>query len=239
LKYLRLLPFEFGINFPIPYNTENVVFNTFYEKRKLFVNNIGNLPSKISGNNNCDYSLKVYSKYHQFPSECPENTIRWEVKLRRMRVLKKYKIETLADLLDMKSFKILKKIHLEYFQHLVLYDFTIKIPSKGKNKIFLNDFRNIFNWKILIDNTRSKVTYETKYNDQIKLLNKASHSFGSNMLSTLLKIAESKWNQLQFIPCMSNKFEIKKPKHAQDIKTKYAPYIMCSSTKCPELLFSA
>ncbi len=237
LKYLRLLPFEFGINFPIIYKPDYVVFNIFYEQRKLFTNNVGNIPSKISGNNNCDYSLKVYSKSDQFPNECPENTIRWEVKLRRTRVLKKYNIETVADLLKFETYKILKKVHLEYFQHLVLYDYTIKIPTKGKYKNFLDKYRIALNWKILIEEIKSGKGYETKYNDKVKLLNRASKLYGSNMLSNLLNLANLKWDELLIIPCVPSKFEIKKPKHAQKTKPKHAPYIMCIPTRCPETIF--
>lgn len=223
LKKLILNPSEYAVNFPIPYDVEEVIRHTYSEQRKIFyINSPGN-PSIISGTTKNDCRLKMYGKGYEFPKYCPANTLRMEYKGVRTRRMKKEGIYSLNDLLSFKKWIKIKDLHLSHFRHLVLYDFTMKFPKNSKFKNRAREMKNPYYWHDLIKKSKQGENYSTKYNEELETLNSFSKKYGTNMLHNILELAEKQWNT-NLGTCLNYSFfSIQKPKHAQLIKPMHAP----------------
>ncbi len=227
LQNLELKPFEIAQMIVIPFEIEEIVMNTFCEKRKMFQNNQPTKPSKISGSVQNDYRIKIYSKHHEHPSYCEPNTLRIELQAKRMRMFTKHEITTVKDLLEFKNWVILKKIHKDHMKHLVIFDHTIKLPKNSKFKKDLHNFSNENTWRKLIKECKNDTEYETKYNDEVKRLRILSKNYGSNIFEKINQMIDLQW--FKFInSCCSTQFKITHfPKEAQLLKPKEAPFIAC------------
>lgn len=225
---LELLPPEFAVNFPIPYDVEKVIQNVFYEKRKQFLSNSPGNPSKISGKKTNDYRLKVYSKYHEYPEYCLPNTLRLEYQAKKMRGLKRLGIQRISDLLIFENWVKLKEFHLSYFEHLVLYDYTIKIPKHSRYRKRIAELSNQNYWENLVKEIKKGTDYLTKYNDEVDTLNLLSKRYGKDILNNILLLANNQWNKNLKLCYSPSIFEVKKPKDAPLLKPKDAPFIECN-----------
>lgn len=228
LQTLHLLPPEFAVNFPIPFEVEKVVQNIFFEQRKPFNTNSPGNPSKISGKTCNDYRLKIYSKSHQYPDFCQPNTIRLEYQAKKMRALHRLGISSLQDLLNLKNWIKIKEFHLNYFQYLLIYDYTIRLPRNSKHQRNLKDLSNFIYWENLIKDCSIGEKYNTKYNDNVNNLNSLSKRYGTDLLSNILLNAKNQWNT-NLGTCYNYAYsEVKKLKVAPLSKTKDAPFIVCN-----------
>lgn len=228
LKKLDLQPPEFAVNIPIPFDIEKVVQNTFYEQRKQFINNSPGNPSKISGKTSNDYRLKIYSKYHEHPNYCEPNTLRLEYQAKKMRGLHRLGISTIHDLLSLKNWTKIKDLHLNYFRHLVLYDFNIELPKNSKYKKRASELSNPNYWEDIVNSSKKKKEYSTKYNEEVNTLNFISKKYGANMLKSILQLANLQWIENLGICANTSFYEVKKPKDAPLLKPKDAPFIECN-----------
>lgn len=186
LQKLAICPPEFAINCVVPFEVESVVQNIFYEQRKKFENNSPGNPSKISGKVSHDYRLKIYDKHHEHPEHCQPNTLRLEYQAKKMRGLHKLGINTLQDLLDLNSWVRIHEMHMSYMEHLVLFDYLIKLSRKSKYSQRLRDYSNPNWWENLLKKIKKGEEYSTKYNEELATLNFLSKRYGSNLLQTIL-----------------------------------------------------
>ena len=225
---LILSPIEYAVMVVTNYSVPDIIENTFMEQRKAFNKTAKGEFSIISGNTNNEKRLKFYYKYDEFPLECRVGTLRLEVQQKRMRGINKEGIKTLGDLLKRKNLLILSERHFNYYRHLVLCDYTIKLPRTSKYKNQLTDFKNLNYWRSLVRKSRAGNDYETKYNDDLKTLNKLSKIYGNNLLNELLQLSKNKWIDLLGVCKNQSAFLINRPKDAQLYKPKEAPFIECT-----------
>jgi hypothetical protein len=235
LTKCKLLPLENGTNIYLNefsrYNVEDIIDHTFCVKRKMFSHNNGIDTSLISGKASSEVRIKFYSKSAQFPEEC-KNVLRVEDQLKKIRDLNKKGIVFVSDLYNIKNHIILLEKHLDNLSNIVLYDYTINIPSKSKYHKAAKTLNNSYYWRKLIKDCSKRNVYLTKYNDEIALLNKLSKMYGTNMLQKVKQYVE-KQSIIELGLCNFNAFDIVKlPKNARLIKPKNARlYIGCIPSK--------
>lgn len=227
LRNLKLLPSEFAVNIEIPYDVDEVVQNCYYEQRKPFNNNSAGNPSVISGSNKNDYQLKIYSKSHEHPIFCTDNTLRLEYKAIRSRAINSFGIVLMSDLLLLKNWIKIMDYHSELFKNLVLYDYSIRVPKNSKYKTSIINFSNRNYWKNLLKSINKGIIYYTRYNDEVTTLNSLSKRYGNDMLSNILELSNKQWISNMELCKERSIFSVKKPKDAQLLKPKDAPFIVC------------
>lgn len=227
LRNLKLAPSEFAVNIKIPYDVEDVIQNCYYEQRKPFNDNSVGNPSIISGSNKNDYQLKIYSKSHDHPEHCRKNTLRLEYKAIRSRSIKSFGIVMMSDLLVLKNWIRIMDYHSELFKNLVLYDFSIRLPRNSKHKTSIINFSNKNYWKNLLKSINKGIIYNTKYNDEVTTLNLLSEKYGNDILSNILELSKKQWISNMGLCKERSVFTKRKPKDAQLLKPKDAPFIVC------------
>ncbi len=226
LTKCKLHPLEYGTNLYLSefsdYNVDEIIQYTFCVKRKMFSYNGGIDTSLISGTRNNEVRIKFYSKSADYPKYC-NNALRIEDKLTKSRGLTKKGIVFVSDLYDVTNHIILLEKHLENLSNIVLFDYTINIPRNSKYAIIARRLNSSDYWRKLIKECRKKQVYDTKYNDEVALLNMLSEKYGTNMLQKLMQYVE-KQTLTALGVCDFNKFDIiktpknallKKPKNAQ------------------------
>ena len=193
LEKWQLKPFEYGLNIQIPFNVDDVVFNTFSEQKKLFLDIKGN--SRKSGDCRNDYSLKHYNKYFQFKDYALKNTMRLELKVNKTRWYKNIGIKTLKDLYSLEYHKRLINKHIEYLNQVIVYDALIEIDDKNKFYKYSKDYSNINFWRKQIKisklNSKSKL-----YNTHFKRLKRLSKEYGCDMWNVILMHVRKRYNEL-------------------------------------------
>ncbi len=190
LKTLKLTPPEFATMIQLPFDIEKTVQHTFFEQRKGFVVNVPGKPSKISGKVSNDYRLKVYSKHHEFPLYCEPNTLRLEYQAKKMRALHKLGIYTMHDLLSAENWIKIRELHLRYFEHLLIYDYTIRSPKDIRVKRKLHEYRNQIYWENLVKDSKNT----DKYNRELVKLNNLSKKYGSNITAEIMIMVSKYWD---------------------------------------------
>ncbi len=150
-----LKSFEFGLNLPI--SEKKLTAKSFY---KSIIYRVGEIEKCMSddGNNLIgkqftteDLAVKSYDKKQQAKLNNTNEIVRYELRFRRMRLLKRLGIVTLSDLTDKnKLIEIFEKKLLKSVEESILLDWkslpnTNKLPHTQKRK-FLN-FRNPKWWK--------------------------------------------------------------------------------------------
>ncbi len=235
LKHLRLLPWEFAQMIDIPFDVETIVANTFCEERKMFNNNSAGNPSKKSGTHRNDYQLKTYGKYAEFPDYCLSNTYRAEYKAKKTRVFQTKtfkelygaKIETMADLLEIKNWLMLRDMHIEKFNQLVIYDEAITLPKNSKQKKEIVNFSNHNYWQKLIEKCKKGELDESEYTNKVYTLRTLSKKYGKNVHGVIMQLIEKQWSDfLNLTPFIS--FKISRfSTHAPLLKNMHAPFIEC------------
>lgn len=228
LENLQLLPPEFAQIIVIPFDIEQVVENTFYEKRKKFIDNAPGEPSRISGKPSNDYRLKIYSKHHEHPEHYSPNTLRLEYQAKKIRALRKLGIRTIKDLVIRKNWIKIKNLHSSLFSHMVLFDYSIKLPRESTYKNKVTNYSNQNWWQKQIRDIKNGKAYSTKYNDEVEFLNKLSKKYGSDMLCSILYLSEKQWITSLGLCQNISEFQITKPKQAPGRKQKQAPFIECT-----------
>lgn len=196
LSKLILRPPEFAVLINPEFNINEIIDYTFYESRKRFNCNPSHIStSKLSGKPTDNYRLKSYNKYIEHPLHCQSNTLKFEYKFIRVRRLFNKNIKTMADLLILENWVVIRDIHLEHFKQLVIYDFTIELPKKA-SQVLINKLKNYSNqkyWKDLVRDCKNGSCAEKQYNKKLNDLNKLSKKYGSNLKEYLIELVEKEW----------------------------------------------
>lgn len=236
LSECYLLPFEYGNNLYLnefsTLDAREIILNTFCENRKMFQPNaLGIETSKISGSYNSEMRFKAYTKSDEYPNYCT-NTLRLETQQKKSRDLQKNGIIKVTDLFKLKNQIYLFEKHINYIKKIVLFDYTIVLPKNSKYKKLINDFKNPNHWIKLIKKCKNREVYNTKYNEEIDLLNYLSKKYGSNILEILIQQTKIQWIKSLGVCQFTTLKLIKKPKYARLIKPKYALlYNTCIDTE--------
>ena len=135
------------------------------------------------------YYLKLYDKGLQFDKG---NTLRFEIKTRKMEVVKTAMVQTLSDLLSQDNMNSLGAILTGNFSDILFYDYTIPetginagerlILTQGQNPMFWNEYK-----KTNPDNYFKK---RNRYKDLVKKYGK------QDLQEILIPLISQKWNEL-------------------------------------------
>jgi hypothetical protein len=220
---LKLRPPEFGLNITIPFDVVEVVQHAFCEQRKEFSFNPPHIKtSKISGSPANESRLKFYSKYHDCPKYAEKDLLRAELQFKKIRWLHSVDVFSIGDLLNVDNLKKISKKHIEMFEHIIVYDYTINPPNNQRVKDKLRDYKSERYWRKLIQDCKQGKCYKDKYNDKKEDLNKLSKKYGSDLTHKILEIIRKQWVWF---------FEKEKhPNYAPVFKPNYAPFIECITT---------
>lgn len=226
LTKCNLLPPEYGNNLPLSefsnFDAREIVLNAICEQRKIFQENVPGIEtSKISGSSNNEMRFKLYTKSDDYPKYC-ENNLRVETQQKKMRDLHKNNIEMVSDLFNINNQIFLFEKHLEYIKNIVLFDYTIQLPKKSKYRNKLTYLKDSNYWRKLIKDCKNKTVYNTKYNEEVALLNYLSKKYGSNILEKLIQHTKKQWIESLGICNYSTLQLLKKPKNARVYKSKNA-----------------
>ena len=175
-----LKSFEFGLNLPI--SEKHLTAKSFYNS---IIYRVGEVEKCMSddGNNLIgkqfateDTTVKSYDKKQQAGLLCSNEIIRYELKFRRMRLLKRFGIINLNDLTDKnKLIELFEKRLLKSVTETIMLDWkalpnTNKLPDYQKKK-FLN-WRNPKWWKEQKQTTktrnRNKISFENLISKKAK-----------------------------------------------------------------------
>ena len=166
-----LKSFEFGLNLPI--HEKKLTAKSFYNS---IIYRVGEIEKCMSddGNNLIgkqftteDLAVKSYDKKQQAKLNNTNEIVRYELRFRRMRLLKRLGIVTLSDLTDKnKLIEIFEKKLLKSVEESILLDWkslpnTNKLPHTQKRK-FLN-FRNPKWWKESKMTTKARNHQKTSF----------------------------------------------------------------------------
>ncbi|SDE48247.1 hypothetical protein [Riemerella columbipharyngis] len=205
---LKLTNLEFGVNIVLPFNPQKVLNNLLFYRDKEFTKSI------TAGNfrevEQTQYFIKVYDKWLQY-NESPlinakkgqnnndieviisntikPNTLRFEVKYKRMQRLNDMGVVYLSDLIKDNTTEILKRKLLECFNGLYFYDFTIDTKKMTeREKAVIKDYCNPNFWS----NIEHKQKRHKKRKDYDKIVVKHSQNIKAKISDLITK----KWDEL-------------------------------------------
>ncbi|TKD67327.1 hypothetical protein [Flavobacterium sp. ASW18X] len=197
-QYYKIVNLEFGVNFSVNGYDKNLVLypsfhsrNEFRKSRDLKYSSIAHSFDK-SGKPNKYLQIKFYSKGFQFPDYCNENTLRFEVKTKQSRKLKKLGIANLKDLTELKTYDNIYDELLKQAGKLLLIDLDIK-PNKLKKREVnkLIECSNPFYWNKAINQKRVQA-----FNDKKKRYLNSLEKTGFNLTQTVIDAICNKANLL-------------------------------------------
>ncbi|NOU62228.1 hypothetical protein [Marinifilum caeruleilacunae] len=187
-----LKSFEFGLNLPV--KEKHLSAKSFYNS---IIYRIGEVEKCMSddGNNLIgkqfiteDTTVKSYDKKQQAALQCSHEIIRYELRFRRMRLLKRFGIVTLYDLTDKdKLIQLFEKRLLKSVNETILLDWkalpnTNKLPEYQKKK-FLN-WRNPNWWREKSMTTKARNRNKISFENLIK--NKARYDIKEILKNKLI-----------------------------------------------------
>ena len=184
-KFLRI---EFGVNIELPITAKEFLKRIISMPRKQFAEMNVTQPGlgKVCSYN--DHEIKIYDKGRQEKTKV-NNLLRFEVRVKKMRFLRPYNIESLKDLCDIdKVTKLGKPLH-DMFMDIIYYeapkDFDL-LPEK--KKIILLTLNNPINWVIV--NRKKRYKQKLIYESLLQELgaNKLKNDIGCKIIE--------KWNGL-------------------------------------------
>jgi len=201
INELSIINIEFGLNFLPPYEYKDIMPYIYYHERNLFLTPREKLRySKISykttkkGTANQYKMFKFYAKGLQFNEFVNINTLRYEVKSKKSKYIKKHKVNNYADLLKFSTYVEFAEVLIKEFDKILIID----IENNGNNLNTkelekLNEYLNPIYWDKTLRAYRNKFSKEkTKY---FKLLDKT----GNNIHTIIKKIIVKKLDDLLII----------------------------------------
>ncbi len=163
-KQMKLQNLEVGVNIRTDFDPEKILMNLICYKRKPFeiFSNDPFFGKKAILN---QYEIKIYDKGKQFNLE--NNTLRYELKVRKMRQISNTGIVYLSDLQEKSKLKLLKSHLIKSIDHLIFSCDNIdssRISDKQKSLIL--KAQNYKYWKNLESSVykREKKKYEEAIN---------------------------------------------------------------------------
>lgn len=192
-KTARLRNVEFGVNIRTPETAKAIINNLVAYNNNPFADFKVNGKKIGKGIGKQRYKLKVYDKGKQ-ESMPVSNLMRVEIAIKKMHYLKKYRIETLGDLLKLDKVQPLGSLLVDHWQGAIYYDKQIK-------------------WKRLTDFERKKLLYYAaprnwaEFDRKQRLRAKAHfqeivNHFGTTSTHTETgNLIAKKWNELTAVIC--------------------------------------
>lgn len=170
MQELQVINLEFGVNVIPDVDVREIINGVAYYKKTPFVYKNGLTTFKIT-DTDTEKQIKIYAKGIQChevlnASEIDKNTLRFEVKTKKSRYIKKLGVYSFADFFRDEVFNRLGEELIKDFNHtLILYPNTDLSTLNDKEKEFITKANKIDFWqKIISDNNRNKYSrYKTKY----------------------------------------------------------------------------
>ena len=131
---------EVGVNLTPPIPSDNIINNALMYKRKPFEANYCTDEGNYRQVKLSEYWVKLYNKrlHYQMQGHAIDNEIlRFEVKINKLRVLAKYKVYTLEDLL-ISIEQIARDLLPKAWMDVLLYDPTMNKQTKEKTLKYAN-----------------------------------------------------------------------------------------------------
>ncbi len=177
-KEFKVVNLEFGVNFLLPnINVQNFLNGVSFYKRTSFKSlHHGNF--KITDATKYK-QIKIYGKGNQFSNHpeynIPLNTVRFEVKSKQTRNIKKYGIITISELVKLETYdKLAQELINEQLRILILNPNSKRVDNR------LNY------WEEILNNHRSKFLREKKkYNHQNQKSKNLNHLFHIALIDKL------------------------------------------------------
>lgn len=196
---LKVVNLEFGVNV-IPFtDVTNILKGIIFYKKSEFIKKYAEIENfKISKTSKFK-EVKIYAKGLQFVNN-PEyninpNTLRFEVRIKESKSLKRFNIYTVNDLLNLENYIILINELLKEWEHILLVNVKPNLTGL-KNKSFVIECVNYVFWKDIILKSHRNTFVSTKKR-YYKLLKK------SNNLHTEIKAL--------LIDCFNSFFDVQIP----------------------------
>jgi hypothetical protein len=176
---------EFGVNISPKGSVQDILRSAILHKGKPFTHEY--LPNKYY--RVCEYQqylIKIYDKGIQYSR--PENILRFEVKVRRMKYLKNTGIKTLADLLDTAKLALLGAILASNFIDILFFDNTI--PNSIQHSLLTQGQAPIFWLKLHESNYNNYYKKRIRFKDLVK-------KHGTQDFQEIVGgLVTQKWNEL-------------------------------------------
>ena len=180
--------FEFGVNVNPSILVTEILRSVINHKGKPF----NRKQSQKMNYLECEhrqYYLKLYDKGLQYDRG---NILRFEIKTRKMEVVKTTNIETLSDLLNTENMNRLKTILTGNFSDILFYDYTI--PDNGINareRLILTQGQNPMFWKEYKEtNPDNYFKKRNRFKDLVK-------KYGNQDIQEIVyPLISKKWNEL-------------------------------------------
>lgn len=197
-KELSILNIEFGVNIISPIDIKDLISCIIYHSKNEFINSSDNLRfSKISfkhnesGKANKYKQIKAYAKGLQYPNYTDVNTLRFEVKSKERKYIKKLGINIYDDLLKFETYRKLSEVIKAESLNLLILD----IYNKGQNLtnkelLKLNEYRNSYKWVKALQGSRN--LFNRHKTDYLDLLDKS----GDNIHNKIKQLIKEKLNEL-------------------------------------------
>ncbi len=182
---------EFGLNIPMDQSVMPFLeSNLLLYKSKLFEKWLSKKSKSIGYQ--CDfsqYTVKIYDKSLQYDLEYP--SMRFEVKIKKMQMLKKSGISYLSDLMDIIKLKSLLEPLMKAWDNILFIDPELYLNKLSKEEaLFLNNCSNMKFWK----NLKKTGIIELNANrNKLIRLHKKYHSRYSQMIRAIMN---KKWGYL-------------------------------------------
>ncbi len=179
---------EIGVNLRLNYPAQRILQAAICHNRKPFthMNRNDRKMGVVCGHTEMD--IKLYDKAHQY--RLPGvHILRYEVRVKRMRVIETYDIKTLADLLDGEKVARLVGLLLEQLSRIIFFDFGCSTDGMTVfQRIQWERFSNPNYWENL--NKRMAYKARKQYEEAIK-----RHG-AEHIAETLFISVSTKWTDL-------------------------------------------
>lgn len=179
---------EIGVNIEIPYCPDDFIDNLVTHKHTRFsVERDTNMT--IANVKAQQFQIKIYNKSLQYCLD--KNILRFEVKVLRMALLKKYGIHVLWDLMDLDKLNALRVLLLEAFGNLAYWDESIELDSlPERDREFLRNGRNPKFWKenLTLSGSNASKNFR-KFQDLVR-------NYGKNHYHEIGDLINKKWDSL-------------------------------------------
>lgn len=140
---------EIGVNIRLAYPPKQVFKAAICHKGKAF-NSLDRRDKKLGLIcEHTDYAIKLYDKGYQ-NNQPEQNILRYELKLKRQRMLEPYSIRTLADLQCAKNVILLLDLLIEKLNEIIFFDFSFKVNRlTSKQRLNWERYSNPKYWESL------------------------------------------------------------------------------------------
>jgi hypothetical protein len=180
--------FEFGVNVLPPITTTEVLQSVINHKGKPFERKRAEKMYYLECEHR-QYYVKIYDKGLQYGQG---NILRYEVKTRKMEIVRKAKVRTLPDLLNPDTLNALGVILRNTFNEILFYDNTVQLDGLPlRERIILTEGMNPAFWE---NYKKTNPDNYFKKRDRFKELLKR---YGQQDLSEIVGgLISDKWDQL-------------------------------------------